>query len=141
AKELGESGKALDAAMDGRLGRLIASGDLAPKAGSTLLAHLDGPLERAVLVSLGDSDEVTEKAYLDAVRGAFKAAGQLAADDAVSLLHEAPVVGRDDAWKLRMQVLVGRELAYRFEALKSKREARPVRPRRVALAIERNGAA
>ncbi len=139
--QLGEGGKTLDAAGNGRLSRLIAAGDLAAKAGSTLVVHLDGAIERVVLVSLGEEAEIAEKSYLDAVRAAYKAAGQLAADDAVSLLHEAPVAGRDLDWKLRMQVLVGRELAYRFEALKSKRDPRPVRPRRVALSIERPGAA
>ena len=99
-KELTDGGKALDAAHGGRLMKMVRSGDLPAKAGSTLLVQLDGALPRALLVTLGDAREATEKSFAEAVRGALKAAGQLAADEAVSLLHEAPVAGRDTDWKL-----------------------------------------
>jgi leucyl aminopeptidase len=134
-KELTEGGKALDAAHGGRLAKQIRGGDLQAKAGSTLLVQLDGALPRALLVSLGETREASAKSYGDAVRGALEAAGKLAADDALSLLHEAPVAGRDAAWKLRTQVLLGRQLAYRFEQLKSRRETQPVRPKRVVLPV------
>src|SRR5690606_1783357 len=44
-------------------------------------------------------------------------------------------------WKLRAQVAAGREAAYRFEQLKSKRDKQPVRPERVTLLVARAGAA
>ena len=97
--------------------------------------QLDGHLPRVLLVAMGDAREATEKAFTDAVRGGLKAAGQLAADEAISLLHEAPVAGRDTDWKLRAQVLIGREIAYRFETLKTKRDPQPVRPKRVVLPV------
>ena len=134
-KELTTGGRELDAAHGGRLAKMIRTGDLPSKAGSTLLVQLDGHLPRALLVSMGEAREATAKAFTDAVRGGLQAAGQLAVDEAVSLLHEAPVAGRDTDWKLRSQVLVGREIAYRFETLKTKRESRPVRPKRVALPV------
>ncbi|RPH67183.1 MAG: leucyl aminopeptidase [Burkholderiales bacterium] len=139
-KELTDGGKALDAAHGGRLARMIRSGDLPAKAGSTLLVQLDGALPRVLLVSLGETREASEKSFGEAVRGALKAAAQLAADVAMSLLHEAPVAGRDAGWKLRAQVLIGRELAYRFETLKTKREPQPVRPKRVVLPVPSAGA-
>ncbi len=139
-KELTDGGKALDAAHGGRLVKMIRSGDLPAKAGSTLLVQLDATLPRALLVSLGEAREATEKSYAEAVRGALKAAGQLAADETVSLLHEAPVTGRDTDWKLRAQVLIGREQAYRFETLKTRREPQPVRPKRVVLPVASSGA-
>ncbi len=139
-KELTGGGKALDAAHGGRLVKMIRSGDLPAKAGSTLLVQLDATLPRALLVSLGEAREATEKSYAEAVRGALKAAGQLAADEAVSLLHEAPVTGRDTDWKLRAQVLIGREQAYHFETLKTRREPQPVRPKRVVLPVASSGA-
>jgi leucyl aminopeptidase len=134
-KELTDAGRELDAAHGGRLAKLIRGGDLQAKAGSTLLVQLDGALPRVLLVSLGETREASPKSYRDAVHGALEAAGRLSADDALSLLHEAPVAGRDTAWKLRTQVLVGRQLAYRFEQLKSKREGPPVRPKRVVLPV------
>ncbi|MBN9425520.1 MAG: leucyl aminopeptidase [Burkholderiales bacterium] len=136
-KKLTAAGSALDAAGGGALARLLASGDLQAKAGATLLAHLDGAIKRVLLVSLGDAEVPADKAYCDAVRGAWRAAATLAADEVASLLHEAPVAQRDTAWKLRMQVGIGRELAYRFERMKSKREPQPVRPARVVLPVAR----
>ncbi len=140
-KLLGEGAKAIDEASGGRLSRWIRSGDLAKKKGSTLSVHLDGAIARVVLASFGEGGEVPEKAYLETVRAAYKAAGQLASDDALSLLHDTPVAGRDLGWKLRVQVLAGRDLAYRFETMKSEPDPKPARPRRVALSIERAGAA
>ena len=139
-KELTAGGKEIDAVHGGRLAKMLRSGDLPAKAGATLLVQLDGHLPRVLLVAMGDAREATEKAFTDAVRGGLKAAGQLAADEAISLLHEAPVAGRDTDWKLRAQVLIGREIAYRFETLKTKRDPRPVRPRRVVLPVASAGA-
>ncbi|ODS95017.1 MAG: leucyl aminopeptidase [Lautropia sp. SCN 69-89] len=138
-KELTAGGKEIDAVHGGRLAKMIRSGDLPAKAGSTLLVQLDGHLPRALLVSMGEARECTPRAFTDAVRGGLQAAGQLAADEAISLLHEAPVASRDTDWKLRAQVLVGREIAYRFETLKTKRETRPVRPKRVVLPVPSGG--
>ena len=134
-KELTAGGKEIDAVHGGRLAKMLRSGDLPAKAGATLLVQLDGHLPRVLLVAMGDAREATEKAFTDAVRGGLKAAGQLAADEAISLLHEAPVAGRDTDWKLRAQVLIGREIAYRFETLKTKRDPQPVRPKRVVLPV------
>jgi len=140
-KQFTASGTALDAATSGRLTAALASGDLAAKAGSTLLVHLDGGVRRALLVSFGEEAEVSEKNWLDSIRAACKAAATVAADDVVSALHEAPVTGRSIEWKLRTQVTAGRETAYRFEQMKSKREKQPQHPKSVALLIERAGAA
>ncbi|MGD9946326.1 MAG: leucyl aminopeptidase [Burkholderiaceae bacterium] len=136
-KKLTASGAALDAAAGGALSRLLASGDLQVKAGSALLAHLEGAVKRVLLVSLGDAEVPADKAFGDAVRGAWRAAATLAADEIASLLHEAPVAQRDTAWKLRVQVQLGRELSYRFERMKSKRDKQPLRPARVVLPVER----
>ncbi len=139
-KLCGSAAQAVDEASGGRLSRLLASGDLAKKAASTLSTHLDGSLARVVLASFGEGKEAGEKAYIDTVRAAYKAAGTLCADDALSLLHDVPVAGRDLAWKVRVQTLAARDVAYRFEQMKSEREPKPPRPKRVSLALERASA-
>ncbi len=139
-KELTASGLALDAATNGQIAAALASGDLAAKAGSTLLVRLEGDVRRALLVSLGEADkagEATEKSWFDAVRAVAKAAGGVAADEVTSALHEAAVAGRGTEWKLRTQVGVAREVAYRFEQMKTRNDSPPVRPRRVTLLVER----
>jgi leucyl aminopeptidase len=140
-KQFTATGTALDAATDGRLTAALASGDLAAKAGSTLLVHLDGGARRALLVSFGEEAEISEKNWLDSIKAACKAAATVAADDVVSALHEAPVTGRSSEWKMRTQVTAGRETAYRFEQMKSKRDKQPRHPKSVALLVERAGAA
>ncbi len=137
AKLCGDAAKAIDEANGGRLSRLLGSGDLAKKAGSTLSTHLDGTIARVVLASFGEGKQATEKAYIDTVRAAYKAAGQFAAADALSMLHDVAVDSRDLAWKLRVQMLTARDVAYRFEQMKSEPEPKPPRPGRVALALER----
>ena len=136
-KRLTAGGQAVDAANDGALSAALASGDLPAKAGSTLLVRLAGSIGRALLVSFGDTDEVSEKSWNDSVRAGFRAAGALAAQEAVSLLHEVMVANRATGWKLRSQVTAGREIAYRFDQLKSKPERQPIRPGRVTMLVDR----
>ena len=135
-KTLTETGGAIDAAHDGRLSAALKSGDLQAKAGSTLLVAGAGGIARFLLVSTGEAAEASDKVFGDVVRAAFRHLAQLAADEVVSLLHDVPVAGRALGWKLRCQVLIGRELAYRFDGLKSKKDPTPRRPAGVVLPVK-----
>jgi leucyl aminopeptidase len=134
---LGADARALDQAHGGRLAAVIAQGDLQKKPGSTVLVHLEGGLQRVLLVSVGGSAEVAEKSFRDASAAVWRALASVAADEVVSLLHEVTVAQRSLDWKLHTQVMSGRESAYRFEAMKSKKEAAPKRPRQVVFAVPR----
>jgi len=127
----------LDQAQGGRLSAVIARGDLQKKPGSTLMVHLEGALQRVLLVSLGSATEVAEKSFRDASAAAWRALANAAAEDVVSFLHEAAVAQRSLDWKLQVQVLGGRDAAYRFEAMKSRKESTPKRPRQVVFAVPR----
>ena len=129
--------RAIDQAQGGRLATVIARGDLQKKAGSSVLLHLEGALQRVLLVSVGSSAEVTEKSYTDAVAAIWRVLGNAAADEVVSLLHEAAVIQRPLEWKLHTQVMAGREAAYRFESMKSRKDSPPRRPRQVVFAVPR----
>jgi leucyl aminopeptidase len=140
----GDAARAIDRACGGKLSALLKQGDLAEKAGSTLLTHLDGGISRVLLVSLGKSDdsrEVSEKSFKDAASATWRALASTGVDEACSLLHQAPVVRRSLGWKLRTLVLSGREASYRFDQMKSKRDASPLRPRQVYFLIDRSQAA
>jgi leucyl aminopeptidase len=141
AGKLTESGKALDAVMGGALADAIRGGDLSAKAGSVLLVATGSPVQRTLLVAFGDEREVTAKSFLDGVRAALRLLQTTAAKDAVSLLLEVAVADRDDAWKLRSQVLGAREAVYRFEQMKSKRDPAPRRPDAFTIAVPRASAA
>jgi leucyl aminopeptidase len=140
----GDAARAIDRACGGKLSALLKQGDLADKAGSTLLTHLDGGISRVLLVSLGKSDEsreVNEKSFKDAASATWRALASTGVDEACSLLHQAPVVRRSLGWKLRTLVLSGRAASYRFDQMKSKRDNSPLRPRQVHFLVDRNQAA
>ncbi len=136
-RALGPAGKAIDSATGGRLAAALASGDLASKAGSTLLVHLQGPIARALLVATGDKPVLDARAHAQVVRGAFRALRGLGGKDAISLLHEVQVEGQDLSWKIRGAALAARDAAYRFDRFKSKPDNGPGGPRSVAFAVDR----
>ena len=130
------SGSAVDRACSGRLARALERGDLADKAGSTLLLHTEGAVQRVLLVSLGDAEAAAERAFVDAARAAVRELGRLAAHDAVSLLDEVPLAARGTGWKTRQQVLLAAEAAYRFDRMKSKPEPNGRGPRTLAVVVD-----
>lgn len=135
--QLRAAGRAIDTTAQGLLKAALARGDLPAKVGSTLLVGLGGAIERALLVSLGESEPVSEKAFTEASRAALRALSNTGARDALSCLSEAAVQGRGIDWRVRTQVLVARELAYRFDQLKSQRERGSSGPSALAFACER----
>jgi leucyl aminopeptidase len=137
----GAAARAIDAVANGSISAALARGDLAAKAGSTLLVGLGGTIERVLLVSVGDEPVVGEKGFLEALRAALRALAGTGAKDAVSWLGEVEVGGRDLRWKTRTQALVARELAYRFDRMKSKRENGPRGPGAIAFGCDRAQAA
>jgi len=135
-RKLTDEGKALDDALHGELSAALKRGDLGPKAGATQIFY--GPsakTARVLLVSLGGEPAPSEKSYADAVRGAFKHVATLAAPDVVSLMHDAELESRDLDWRLAQQVTLAREIAYRFDRMKSKKEDQPLRPEQLAFLV------
>lgn len=119
---LGSAGAAIDAALGGLIAKALARGDLAPRAGATLLLYGDDrTASRVVLVSMGGEAKISDKTFREASLAAMRQAGTVAAAEVASALHEVAVENRDTAWQLRMQVLAARQNAYRFESLKSKK--------------------
>jgi leucyl aminopeptidase len=139
--EPGAAARALDAAGGGAIGAALARGDLAAKAGSTLLLGACGPAERVLLVSVGDESAVSEKAFTEAARAAVRALAATGAKDAVSWLADVPLASRDVRWAVRTEALAAREAAYRFDAMKSKRDAAPRGPSALAFGVARAQAA
>ncbi|ATE59185.1 leucyl aminopeptidase [Thauera sinica] len=120
---------ALDKAADGRIAALLKRGDLEEKAGSTLLLpELPGvAAERVLLVGLGKHDDFGDKAYRDALAAAAKALSGGAARDAGVLLADVDVLARAPEWRLQQAARILADGAYRFDALKSGKEAKKER--------------
>ena len=100
AGKLTPTGSAVDSRLDKALTVALKSGDLAKKAGSTLLLRSAGAIGRVVLVSMGDGDEVTEKQYQDATRAGLRTVMGTGAAEATVCLQEVPVAQRELRWRL-----------------------------------------
>jgi leucyl aminopeptidase len=127
-RKLSPAASLIDAAANGALTTVIKNGDLAPKRGSTLILHgVSGILaERVLLVSLGKVDELDDRAFSEVCRAAFRALAQTGAKDAVVTLAEISVRKSTQTDNVRQAVIAAREVAYRFDAMKSKKEDAPV---------------
>ena len=121
-KQLTANGKRIDRALGGRISRILKAGDMPSKAGATHLLSIGKSISRVLLVSLGDSASPNERGFITAARAASTHLSQLAVANCTSLLHEVEVAGRSLAWKLSAQVIAARDVAYRFETHKSKKE-------------------
>jgi leucyl aminopeptidase len=128
---------ALDRRARGALDRVLAAGDMDGCMGTTLLvrnlARVASP--RVLLTGLGRARGFDERRWREAVRTAVRALLDTGAQEAVLTLTELPLPGRDSAWKVRQAVLIAEECAYRFDEMKSKRDARRPPLRRLALTV------
>lgn len=107
----------IDEAQGGVLSRLVAEGDLAAKAGSTLLLPLSGGLaKKALLIQLGK--EIKVKALRDALRAAAKALLGANSASAAVFLSGLKKVDFDAALADFIQALTTEN--YRFDQFKSK---------------------
>ncbi len=108
----------IDSASSGAIKRLLDSGDITAKAGSSaLLFALSGvKAERILVVGLGAKDKFDTAAFNKASLEAGRALKALPISNATSWLTELDVPGRDDAWKLRTAALAADLHAYRYTA-------------------------
>jgi leucyl aminopeptidase len=130
-RKLTLAGELLDKAARGYLSELLRRGDMEGKSGSVLLLHkVPGILaERVLLVGLGKEKEFAEKAYREAISLAVKTLNETGSFDGTLFLTEVPVRRRDVAWRVRQAAIVARDVTYRFDQFKSKKEElrRPLR--------------
>ncbi|MFN7848325.1 MAG: leucyl aminopeptidase [Burkholderiales bacterium] len=121
---LSAGGKALDKLSQGTISQALKTGDLASKAGSSLiLRQVPGLLaERVVLVSLGEKPKLSPRLFADSVRGAVKAV-QATHAQTLSFAPFDPLAGLKTEEQLKLAVLSSRECDYKFDQLKSEKPA------------------
>ena len=113
--KLSAAASEFDASLGGLLARLVSDGDLAAKAGSTLLVPLAGStVKKVVLVQLGKEP----KALRDALRSAAKALLGANCASAAVFLSGLKKIDFDDALAAFAEAL--QTESYRFDACKSK---------------------
>jgi leucyl aminopeptidase len=139
-KILSRTAQAADKAAGGALKHALAQGDLAAKAGATLLLHNPRGLAaaRVLLVSLGARADYGVGPFREAVRGAASALKGLGARDATLFIADFAVAARGLPWAVRNTVLVAREVFYRFDQLKTQKK--PPEPALASLSLAVAGA-
>ncbi len=124
----------LDAALGGRLTRLVKRGDLRGKAHETVLLDVDrGPCPRVLVVGLGKKDTFRRKQYRKAVLTAVAALAKTGAHDAVSYLSQEPVADTDAYYRGRLAAEAAGHALYRVPAIRSARQ--PAAPALKSLGI------
>ena len=110
--------QAIDTASGGRLGALLARGDLNGKTGRTAMLHdLPGvTAPRVLVVGLGETGKYGVAQYLKAVGDAARALKTGPVGSALFTLSETVVAGRDAAWNIRQAVIAADHACYRYVA-------------------------
>lgn len=122
AQTLSGAAQKLDAATKGLVSRLVKSGDLGGKAGSTLMLREVAGIgaSRVLLVGLGKQDALGPKTFTEAARAAWRAVLATRAASVTWALAQVAVNDRDASWSARMSALTLRELTYQYTQTKSK---------------------
>jgi leucyl aminopeptidase len=116
------AGAALDAALGGRLARLVKAGDARGKAGELRIIDTHGsPFERVLLVGLGKKGSFGRKQYRKALLGAFGAVAKTGATEAVSYLAEA-VEPADAYYDARIAAEAFGAALYRIPVIRSAKQ-------------------
>lgn len=141
SRKLSAPAAQLDAVTRGHLADIMRRGDMEGRSGSTLLLH-DVPraaCERVLLVGLGREDAFGPKQYREAVAAAVRALGTTGARDAELDLTSIDVAGRDVKWRVQQAATIASETIYRFERMKSRKDASAQPLRRLALGVASRG--
>ena len=142
SRKLSAAAAALDRLAKGYLSTIVQRGDMDGKPGTTLLLHNvpRAACERVLLVGLGSAAEFGEKRYREAIAAAIKTLNATGAAEASLHLTELAAVKRDIKWRVAHAVAVAREVAYRFDKMKSKPEDAQPALRRLTLGASDKGA-
>jgi leucyl aminopeptidase len=113
---LAPSAVTIDAAANGRIRELIASGDVSGKTGRSVLLHaLDGiRASRVLLVGLGEPGKFGVAQYLRAIADAVRALKSGPVGHALCTLTELAVPGRDADWNIRQATIAADHAAYAY---------------------------
>ncbi len=134
SQQLTPAGRYLDEVSGGFLSEILRLGDMEGRLGQTLLLHRvpNVVAERLLLVGAGKESEFGDSQYRDVIIKMVNALRDTGAGDAVSALAELPLRGRSLHECLRLATETAENAAYRFDALKSKKEETPRKLARIA---------
>ena len=117
----------IDQISNGLLSRVLKSGDIDGRAGSTIILHGDATpgAPRILVVGLGKPEAFNAKAYTEAAKAVARALAASKIVQAVNTLAQTPVADRDAEWAVRTAIVALRDHTYRFAAQKSRADKTP----------------
>lgn len=127
-KQLSPSAAAVDQQYDHLLTRVLAHGDFNGSLGQTILLYSPNntPAKRLLLVGLGKPEALDGHQFRKAVAKMAAALISLGATNALCTLPEATLIDtRSFTWKVQHTLQGILDARYRFEVLKSKKDAKP----------------
>ena len=136
-RKLSDAAKAVDQASNGALSALLKRGDIAGKAGQTLLLHNVSGIkaERVLLVGAGKG-ELGDRQYRRLVASANAVLKGLGGTDATLIIDELKVKGRDTYAKTRLTVETLCDGHYQFEQFKSSK-SEPRALKKITLIVDK----
>jgi leucyl aminopeptidase len=136
---LGGAAASLDAALQGRLSRLVKRGDVHGKSGELRLIDTEGAAsQRILVVGLGKKSGYGRKQYRKALVAALGAVAKTGARDAVSYLAESIDVP-DAYYDARLAAEAVGAALYRVPAIRSARKAPEAALKSFGIAIAESG--
>ncbi|MBO1923036.1 leucyl aminopeptidase [Thiomicrorhabdus sp. 6S3-12] len=98
------------------ISQLHQSGDFTGKTGSCLMLSMpkDVDVQRLFLVGLGDTDKLSDKAYLGALQNAAKQVLASGCDQLLNGLAEVAPKGRNSDWSARQNALIFQKSFYQY---------------------------
>ena len=121
-KQLTPSAKTLDDVSEGLISSLITRGDITGKLCDTLLINVipNSPIERILLVGLGEQNALNAKNYRKALGSAIAVLKKANIKSAAVSFAECEVEKADFIWKTRQIIEVFSDKLYQFTQCKSK---------------------
>jgi leucyl aminopeptidase len=130
----------LDAALDGRIARLVKRRDARGKLGECTLIDVDGAAcQRVLLVGMGKKESFGRKQYKKALLAAAAAVAKTGASDAVCHLSVEPVAATDAYYRGRLAAEAVGSALYRVPAMRSTRQPAAPALKSFRLAVHEKG--
>jgi len=119
--QLSPSATQLNEHSNNYIDRIINRGDIAGKAGQTLLLQdVEGITSpRILLVGMGKKDKTSEQQFNTAITTMTKLLNDSGADNACSYLAEIKVTSRDNDWLTRQTMIIAESSLYHYTQTKS----------------------
>ena len=122
--QLSATTHSINISTKGLINTIVSRGDINGKNGETVLINAipDNPIERILLVGLGENKPLTSKNYRKALLAAINSLKKTNIKSILCCLADAEVIDANQQWKTRQIIEVFNDAIYQFTAYKSNKE-------------------